>query len=130
VVVLGSGNHSRTYLHLTNRNTLQQLPFGWYAEKGGYWGMNPGYDKPDFAGTTRLVGYQCMFCHNAYPRIPDGHREEGAEAQYLAPLPEGIGQRHIAAVSKPGAKPEEIRVAIVNPERLTPQREMTAIRDY
>jgi predicted CXXCH cytochrome family protein len=129
---LGSGNHSRTYLHLTSRNTLQQLPLGWYAEKGGYWGMNPGYDKPDFAGTTRLVGYQCMFCHNAYPRIPDGHREEGSEAQYLAPLPEGIdcqrchgpGGRHIAAVSKPGSKAEEIRAAIVNPARLTPQREM------
>src|SRR5713226_6642908 len=34
--VLGSGNHARTYLHLTSRNTLQQLPLGWYAERGGY----------------------------------------------------------------------------------------------
>src|SRR3954453_12584469 len=32
--VMGSGNHSRTYLHLTQRNTLQQLPLGWYSEKG------------------------------------------------------------------------------------------------
>ena len=70
--VIGSGDHSRTYLHLTSRNALQQLPLGWYAEKGGYWGMSPGYDKPDFPGATRLAGYQCMFCHNAYPRIPDG----------------------------------------------------------
>ncbi|MGO9257182.1 MAG: tetratricopeptide repeat protein [Bryobacteraceae bacterium] len=130
--VMGSGNHSRTWLHLTGRNTLQQLPLAWYAEKGGYWSMNPGYDKPDFPGPTRLVGYQCMFCHNAYPRIPDGHAEEGAEAQYLLPLPEGIdcqrchgpGQRHIAAMSRPGAKPEEIRAAIVNPGRLSPEREL------
>jgi hypothetical protein len=130
--VIGSGDHSRTYLHLTSRNALQQLPLGWYAEKGGYWGMSPGYDKPDFPGATRLAGYQCMFCHNAYPRIPDGHREEGAEAQYVLPLPEGIdcqrchgpGQRHIAALSKPGAKPEEVRAAIVNPKRLSPEREM------
>ncbi len=130
--VLGSGNHARAYLHLTSRNTLQQLPFGWYAEKGGYWGMNPGYDRPDFPGATRLVGYQCMFCHNAYPRIPNGHADEGAEAQYLPPLPQGIdcqrchgpGQRHIAALSKPGAAPEEVRAAIVNPGRLSPQREM------
>jgi predicted CXXCH cytochrome family protein len=129
---LGSGNHSRTWLHLTGRNTLQQLPLAWYAEKGGYWGMNPGYDKPDFPGPTRLVGYQCMFCHNAYPRIPDGHAEEGAEAEYLLPLPEGIdcqrchgpGQRHIAAVGRPGAKPEEIRAAIVNPARSSPEREL------
>ena len=33
---MGSGNHAQTYLHLTSRNTLQQLPLGWYAEKGGY----------------------------------------------------------------------------------------------
>jgi predicted CXXCH cytochrome family protein len=130
--VLGSGNHSRTYLHLTSRNTLQQLPLGWYAEKGGYWGMNPGYDRPDFPGATRLAGYQCMFCHNAYPKIPGGHQEERAEAQYLTPLPVGIdcqrchgpGQRHIAAAGKPGVTREEIRAAIVNPKRLSPQREM------
>ena len=36
--VLGSGNHAQTFLHRTARNTLQQLPLGWYAEKGGYWG--------------------------------------------------------------------------------------------
>jgi predicted CXXCH cytochrome family protein len=129
---MGSGNHSRTFLHLTGRNTLEQLPLGWYAEKGGYWGMNPGYDKPDFPGATRLAGYQCMFCHNAYPGIPNGHREEGAEAQYVAPLPQGIdcqrchgpGQRHIAAVSRLGATPEAIRAAIVNPKRLSPEREL------
>jgi hypothetical protein len=130
--VLGSGNHSRAFLHRTSRNTLQQLPFGWYAEKGGNWGMNPGYDRPDFPGATRLVGYTCMFCHNAYPKIPAGHAEEGSEAQYLSPLPEGIdcqrchgpGERHIAAVGKPGAKLEEVRAAIVNPRRLSPEREM------
>ncbi len=43
--VLGSGNHAKTYLHLTEKNTLQELPLGWYAEKGGYWAMNPGYDR-------------------------------------------------------------------------------------
>ena len=88
--VLGSGNHARTYLHLTERGTLQQLPLGWYAERGGYWAMNPGYDKADYGGSTRVIHYECMFCHNAYPRIPEGHQEAGAEAQYRQPLPEGI----------------------------------------
>jgi len=40
--IVGSGNHSRTYLHRTSRNTLIELPLAWYAEKGGYWAMNPG----------------------------------------------------------------------------------------
>ena len=63
---------------MTSRNTLQQLPLGWYAEKGGYWAMNPGYDRPEYQGSTRVIHYECMFCHNAYPRIPEGHQEAGA----------------------------------------------------
>ena len=130
--VMGSGNHGRSYLHLTSRNTLQELPLGWYREKGGSWGMGPGFDRPEYPGSTRLVGYECMFCHNAYPRIPKGHEEWGAEAFYVQPMPEGIdcqrchgpGERHVEAAGKAGARPEEIRRAIVNPQRLSPEREM------
>jgi predicted CXXCH cytochrome family protein len=121
--VLGSGNHAKTYLHLTPRGTLQQLPLGWYAEKGGTFAMNPGYDRPDYPGSTRAIAYDCTSCHNAYPKIPATNREEGAEAKYLAPIPEGIdcqrchgpGQDHAATSGK---------AAIVNPVRLTPEREL------
>src|SRR5215467_1884333 len=130
--VLGSGNHARTFLHLTARNTLQQLPLGWYAEKGGYWAMNPGYDRLDYQGSTRAIHYECMSCHNGYPRIPASQREAGAEARYTLPLPEGIdcqrchgpGARHVAVAGRAGASREEIRAAIVNPSRLSPDREM------
>ena len=129
--VMGSGNHGRTYLHLTARGTLQQLPLGWYSEKGGSWGMNPGYDMADYGGSTRVIHYECMFCHNGYPRIPNGHEEAGAEAQYLQPLPQGIdcqrchgpGQQHVEAARK-GAPPGLIRAAIVNPARLSAERQM------
>ena len=130
--VLGSGNHARTYLHLTSRGTLQQLPLGWYAEKGGYWGMNPGYDRADYHGSTRVIHYECMFCHNAYPRIPEGHDEPSAEAQYRQPIPEAIdcqrchgpGQQHVEAARRRDATPQQLRAAIVNPARLSPEREM------
>ena len=79
--VMGSGNHAKTYLHLTARGTLQQLPLGWYAENGGMFAMNPGYDRPDFPGSTRAISYECMACHNAYPKIPAANREDGAEAK-------------------------------------------------
>jgi predicted CXXCH cytochrome family protein len=122
--VMGSGNHVRAYLHLTSRNTLQQLPLGWYAEKGGYWAMSPGFGRPDFPGSTRQVTYECMFCHNAYPKIPAGHGEVGARPEFLQPIPEGIdcqrchgpGQRHIETAGRAGT--------IVNPKRLTPDREL------
>ena len=130
--VLGSGNHAQTFLHRTARNTLQQLPLGWYAEKGGSLGMNPGYDRLDYYGSTRAIHYECMFCHNAYPRIPASQRESGAEARYSGLLPEGIdcqrchgpGARHVAVAGAAGATPEQIRAAIVNPARLSPDREI------
>ncbi len=134
--VVGSGNHSRTWLHLTNRGMLQVLPLSWYAEKGGYWDMSPGYDQPDFPGSVRPVHYECMFCHNAYPRIPDAlQHAANAEMTFLNPLPEGIdcqrchgpGQRHVALASE-GAHTEQsreqIRAAIVNPKRLPADREL------
>ena len=68
--VMGSGNHARSYLHRTARGALMEFPLAWYAEKGGYWAMSPGYDRPDQPGQRRKVAYECMFCHNAYPRNP------------------------------------------------------------
>jgi predicted CXXCH cytochrome family protein len=130
--VIGSGNHARTFLHWTERNTLQVLPLSWYAEKGGYWDMSPGYDQPDYPGSVRPVHYECMFCHNAYPKIPESsQRAANAEMAFSEPLPEGIdcqrchgpGQRHVELASAGGA-PEQVRAAIVNPKRLPPDREM------
>ena len=122
--VIGSGNHVRTYVHQTEQNTLQQLPLSWYSEKGGYWAMSPGYDRPDNQGSTRLVNYPCMFCHNAYPKIPKANEEPDAVPELLEPLPQGIdcqrchgpGQRHVESGGQAGT--------IVNPKRLTPDREL------
>jgi len=130
--VMGSGNHGRTYVHLTSRGTMQQLPLGWYSERGGYWAMAPGFDRQDYPGSTRVITYECMFCHNGYPSIPKGHDEVGATPAFLQPVPQGIdcqrchgpGQRHVDAASRAGAKVEEIRAAIVNPKRLSGDREL------
>ncbi|MBZ5675393.1 MAG: tetratricopeptide repeat protein [Acidobacteriia bacterium] len=129
--VLGSGNHSRTLLHLTERNTLQELPLGWYSEKGGFWGMNPGYDRPDYAGSVRPIYYECMFCHNGYPKVPEGAHRDAAQATYLLPLPEGVdcqrchgpGQSHVDKASR-GDSEQVVRAAIVNPARLNADREI------
>lgn len=130
--VIGSGNHARTYLHLTSRGMLQVLPLSWYSEKGGSWNMSPGYDQPDNPGSVRPVHYECIFCHNAYPKIPDDQQHNaGAEMVFRDPLPQGIdcqrchgpGQRHVDIASAGGDK-EAIRAAIVNPTKLTPEREM------
>lgn len=130
--IMGSGNHARAYLHWTAANTLIELPLGWYSEKGGYWAMSPGYDRPDHDGFRRPVTYDCMFCHNAYPRIPAGNGQPFSQPVYTGAMPEGIDcerchgspGRHVKLAGTAGAKREDIRNAIVNPSRLTSERQM------
>jgi tetratricopeptide (TPR) repeat protein len=129
--VMGSGNHVRTYLHRTDRGALIELPLAWYSENGGEWAMNPGHDR-DYALPPRAVAYECMFCHNAYPKIPAGHHEPGSEPLFEGALPEGIGcerchgngAEHMRIAQTAGAKVEDIRKAIVNPARLSKDRQM------
>jgi tetratricopeptide (TPR) repeat protein len=123
--VLGSGTHARSYLHKTTRGTLIELPLGWYAEKGGGWGMGPGFDSRHPA-TRRLVPYECIFCHNGYPQIPVANEAPGAEPVFSGELPQGIdcqrchgpGGRHVTIAGSSGASPAQIRASIVNPARL------------
>ena len=130
--IMGSGNHARTYLHRNANGTLIELPLGWYAEKGGYWAMNPGYDRPDHDGFRRPIAYDCMFCHNAYPQIPAGSEASFAESVYEGEIPQGIdcqrchgpGMRHAQLAGTPGATAKDIRNAILNPARLDAQRQM------
>ncbi len=128
--VLGSGNHARSYLHRTKRNTLIELPLGWYAEKGGEWGMSPGFDSRHPA-TRRPATYECVFCHNGYPQIPAANQGRGAEPVFSGELPQGIdcqrchgpGGRHVDAAASGGATAEQIRASIVNPARLSTARQ-------
>lgn len=126
--VIGSGNHARSYLHRTAAGKLIELPVTWYAEKGGFWAMSPGYDRPDPSDFRRAISYECFSCHNAYPAA---RPQEGDEPVFGDAIPEGIdcqrchgpGSAHIAAASS-GAKPEAIRRAIVNPARLDRRRQL------
>ena len=120
--VIGSGSHVRTFLHSTPTGALQQLPLAWYAEKGGYWAMNPGYDHPAQPNSRRKINYECMGCHNAYPAIPAGNGQLRAEPLYSAPLPVGIDcQRCHGPGTEHARRPD--RANIVNPARLVPERQ-------
>src|SRR5207244_1810437 len=104
------------------------LPLGWYAESGGSWAMNPGYDRPDHAGFTRAVTYGCMFCHNGIPEIPPAN-DSGAEPVFGGRIPQGIdcqrchgpASKHVQ-LAEAAANVEDIRKTIVNPSRLSPDR--------
>ena len=89
--------------------------------------MNPGYDT-DHPPSRRKIGYDCMFCHNAYPAIPAGHQDAGSEPVFAGTLPEGIdcqrchgpGSNHVGTAQRAGAKSADVRKAIVNPRRVWP----------
>ena len=122
--VLGSGNQVRSYLHKAPDGQLLQLPVAWYGENGGFWGMNPGYERPDHMDFRRRIDRECFFCHNAYPETA-GTGDPGTKELFLrGAIPEGIdcqrchgpGEAHMRNVRKPGA--------IVNPARLSPERQL------
>jgi len=130
--VMGSGNHARTYLHREQDGTLIELPLAWYAEDGGHWGMNPGFDNAH-PMTRRTIAYECMFCHNAYPQIPPiAHRDLSANPVYGATLPEGIdcqrchgpGAAHVKAARTSGVSTQKISSLVLNPIHLSSDRQM------
>ncbi len=128
--VIGAGDHSRAYLHRTTRGTLIELPLGWYTERGGYWGMSPGFDS-SHPQTRRLVSYGCVFCHNGYPQVPSGSDVPDADPVFTGDLPKGIdcqrchgpGGQHIRA-AQAGAELSDISSRIVNPARLSSKLQM------
>jgi tetratricopeptide (TPR) repeat protein len=129
---LGSGNHARSYLHRARDGRLVQLPITWYSENGGAWAMSPGYDSPGLWYSQRGVSYECMFCHNAYANIPTAFRRRGDLQVYPAQFPEGIdcqrchgpGANHIRVARVKDARPQDLRKTIVNPSRLTAERQL------
>ena len=123
--VIGSGNHARTYLHLSPVGELAQLPLTWYSSES-QWAMSPGYDRPDHGGFTRLIEPGCLFCHSAYPAT--GSFAYSSRPDWSASMPSsgidcarchGPGADH-STLASTGATPARIRDAIVNPRRLSP----------
>ncbi len=130
--VMGSGNHARTYLHLSPGGKLVQLPLGWYSEGGGRWRMSPGYNRPNHDGFQRVVSFDCMFCHNGYPEIGEGKDSPGSRPLFQGPIPKGIdcqrchgpGSAHVEAATRVGGGGDAVASSIVNPARLSPERQL------
>lgn len=130
--VIGSGNHVRSYLHRTPDGRIFELPLSWYAENGGLWRMTPGYDRPDHDNFRRQISGQCLFCHTGYPEIAKNSDRSGTPPIFPGAIPEGIdcqrchgpGQAHVAAAQATNGERADIQRAIVNPARLSPDRQL------
>ncbi len=126
--VIGSGNHSRSYLHRAPDGQLIELSVSWYSEGSGYWAMSPGYDWKGQKDFRRAITGECMFCHNGYPKGDAGLER----SVFPEKLPEGIdcqrchgpGRAHVEAAMPDHAAPELVRSTIVNPGRLSRERQL------
>jgi Flp pilus assembly protein TadD len=126
--VIGSGNHSSSYLRRAPDGQLIELPVSWYSEHSGFWAMSPGYDRKDQKDFRRAITPECMFCHNGYPE-----GDAGLERSIFPDkLPEGIdcqrchgpGRAHVAVARSGHATPEVLQSTIVNPAKLGRERQL------
>ena len=130
--IMGSGVRARSYLHMTPEGRIIELPVSWYSQERR-WAMAPGYDRPKHPDYSRTLNHRCMFCHNAYPKLPPQNARPGWDHDVYFPeqLPTGIdcqrchgpGAAHIRAATD-GEPLDSIRNSIVNPRRLGRDRRM------
>ncbi len=123
IYVLGSGNHSRSYVTVHD-GRLYQMPVCWYPTPG-LWDLCPGYEmKNEYF--QRPIDDTCLFCHNG--------RVEGTGRfgnSFREPLPHGIGcerchgpgsvhvERWISAAGdEPIADGDGVDPTILNPAHL------------
>jgi predicted CXXCH cytochrome family protein len=131
--IIGSGNHARSYLHRGPDGRLIELPVSWYVENSGYWAMSPGYDRKGQEDFRRAIPGECMLCHNGLP-LKGSYPERGNTGLSVFPkeIPEGIdcqrchgpGGAHVRAALAANTPRDTIRQAIVNPARLSRDRQL------
>jgi predicted CXXCH cytochrome family protein len=129
--VMGSGNHARTYLHQYANGKLTEMPVGWYAEKGGFLAMSPGFDSVSHRGFRRQIGFDCIGCHNGFSPGQVGAGDHRRDPVLPGKLAQGIdcqrchgpGLAHVEAAGK-GADAAQVRAAIFNPRHASRDRQM------
>lgn len=118
--IVGSGQHTNS--HIINQNGyLFQAPITFYTQKG-IWDLAPGFNSGANSRFKRIIGMECMSCHNSYPEFVDG-----SENKYLR-VEKGIGcerchgagelhvKQKLAGITVDTSK--NIDYTIVNPKKL------------
>lgn len=122
--IVGSGQHTNSHIYNLN-NHLSQMPFTWYAQKAKL-DLPPGYENGFNARFNRVIGLECMSCHNA---MPTGF-VKGSENKFTK-IPKGIdcerchgpGEAHLKKIQNGDLTDTSkyIDYSIVNPAKLSSQ---------
>jgi hypothetical protein len=118
--IVGSGQHTNSHIMNTN-GYLHQVPVTYYTQKGT-WDLAPGFDNGKNTRFRRLIGLECMSCHNAYPDFV-----QGSENKYTRVMGgidcercHGPGSAHVQLKSSGNLVDisRQIDYSIVNPSKL------------
>jgi tetratricopeptide (TPR) repeat protein len=123
--IIGSGQHTNSHLINTN-GYVNQAPMTFYTQKGK-WDLPPGFENGKNSRFSRLIGLECMSCHNAYPDFVSGSENK------FTKIPDGIdcerchgpGSIHVNQKSNREIidTANEIDYSIVNPAKLPIERQ-------
>lgn len=118
--VIGSGNQTRSFL-MARAGYFYEMPITWYSAKR-IWDLSPGYEQGHNTGFARVVGQQCLNCHNSQNEfVPNSvNRFTSVGNGMSCESCHGPGAAHVRAMEQ-GRTTDTTRRAdrtIVNPKRL------------
>jgi Tfp pilus assembly protein PilF len=124
--IVGSGQHTNSHIIETN-GYLNQAPLTFYTQEGR-WDLPPGFEDGHNTRFSRIIGLECMSCHNGLPGFV-----EGSENRFTL-IPNGIdcerchgpGELHVTNIQagKLIDTAKEIDFSIVNPRKLSWERQI------
>lgn len=119
--IVGSGQHTNSHLFEEN-GYIFQAPLTWYAQEKR-WDLPPGYELGANSRFSRVIGMECMSCHNAMPVFNENSINrfykigQGIDCERC----HGPGEAHVkekrAGILVDVSK--EIDYSIVNPSKLS-----------
>ena len=118
--IVGSGQHTNSHV-MNTFGYLNQMPLTFYTQKGK-WDLPPGFEKGGNTRFNRLIGLECMSCHNSYPEFLMGseNRYDFVDNGIGCERCHGPGEQHVK--EKQAGKIVDIVTAIdhtiVNPAKL------------
>jgi tetratricopeptide (TPR) repeat protein len=118
--IVGSGQHTNSHIINTN-GYLHQAPATFYTQKGE-WHLPPGFEDGNNSRFSRIIGLECMSCHNAYPKFVLGseNKYEKIKTGIDCERCHGPGEYHVLQ-KQAGIVVDTSRVidySIVNPAKL------------
>lgn len=93
--IIGSGQHTNSHIYEEN-GYLYQAPITFYTQKG-IWDLAPGFEKGANSRFQRIIGLECMTCHNSYPDFVSGseNKYRKVENGIACERCHGAGELHV-----------------------------------